>query len=173
MTNSRDIYGRRPTSQSRGKTHERIMALQHAPGTLPGADELLAGPDGGAATTGSIAAAIRAFHAGWVETQTVTVRRGYERMLVLLARDVAGDADGALQQPVATLTRARVEQHLAWRVGNGLVDRQELLRCGVHLHRLTEWLDANAGTAIGVTRDEMRDAAARATAHSPGPGAAC
>jgi hypothetical protein len=121
--------------------------------------DVVEGEDGAPAPEGTVAAAITSFHREWVEGQPVTVRRGYERALVLLARDLAGDAQPPLEAPLATLDGNRLRAHLQWRVAQGLDDRQELLRCGVHLHRLADWLDANAGTAIGVTRDELRAAA--------------
>lgn len=138
---SKDIYDRRPTSTSRGKTHERIMALQHAPGMIPGAEQVLADP-----APGSIAAAICGFHTNWVEPKPVTTRRAYERSLAFFARDL--DANGpALSEPATVLEPARLEQHLDWRLTSGLADPGEIQRSALHLARLAEWIDA-AGAGV-------------------------
>lgn len=150
MTPPRDIYGRRPTSQSRGKTHDRIMQLQHAPGTLPGGDEVLAD-----APAGSIGEALLTFHRQWVEHQSVTSRRAYERSIVLLARDLAerGPKPG---EPSTLVDAKRLAAHLDWRVANGLDHAGELQRAGAHLARLGEWMDAEHGTTLGPLRETLR-----------------
>lgn len=150
MAGPRDIYGRKPVSRSRGKTHERIMALQHAPGTLPGADELLAD-----CPAGSIGAVIESFLVGWVQQQPVTVRRGYERALVLLLKDFASNGPQPAE-PAPVLAGERLLAHLQWRVDNGLDDRTEVVRGSVHLARLADWFDAEAGTALGAFRERLR-----------------
>lgn len=146
----RDIYGRRPTSESRGRTHERIMALQHEAGRLPGAEDALAERPGG-----SIAAAICEFHVTWVEPKIVTVRRAYERSLALFARDLAenGPPPGT---PTAELTPERLVAHLDWRIGVGLQDPGEIQRSALHLARFAAWL-TERGTPIDVPRAWMRE----------------
>ena len=150
---ARDIYGRKAVSQSRGRTHERIMALQHAEGSLPGADELLA-----EAPAGSIGAGIRGFHAQWVTPlKSVTSRRAYERSLVLLAKDLAErDVSGQLTDPVGSLRRESLTEHLTWRIVHGMIDAAELQRCAAHLTRLAAWLDEHAGGEVGLERGDLR-----------------
>lgn len=129
----RDIYGRRPTSTSRGRTIERIMDLQHERGVLPGAEGVLAD-----APPGSIAAAIVGFHRGWVEHRQVTTRRAYERSLALFARDLA-EQGPAPARPLHELAADRLAAHLDWRLRHGLVDSGELQRSALHLARFCEW----------------------------------
>ena len=74
MTQRKDIYDRRATSRSRGKTIQRIMDRQHPVGMIPGTELVLA-----ERPVGSIAEAVLAFHAAWVEPKQVTTRRAYER----------------------------------------------------------------------------------------------
>lgn len=161
---TRDLYGRRTTSRSRGRTDERIMALQHRRGVLPGAQELLADPQ-----PGSIGAALTGFHREWVEQQAVTSRRTYERALVLLARDLAANGP-ALDHPVRELDQARLATHLAWRADNGLRDSAELVRASVHLARLADWLDTTCTAQIGASREVLREVAVRLAGGPPGTG---
>lgn len=156
----RDIHGRRPTSESRGRTHERILAQQHEAGRLPGAEDVLAErPDG------SIAAAICEFHVSWVESKLVTVRRGYERSLALFARDLAehGPAPAA---PVTELTPERLVAHLDWRISVNLRDPGELQRSALHLARFAAWLGEH-GTPLDAPRDTLRAAAVARIAALP------
>jgi hypothetical protein len=151
----RDIYGRKPTSNSRGRTDERIMALQHAKGTLPGAEGLLDG-----CGDGSIGAAITRFHVEFVEPKPVTSRRAYERSLVFLLRDLAEVGPNPTAS-IAELSEERLAAHLDWRVAHGLTHAAELSRAGVHLGHIGEWLDANCNGSTGTTRDRMREAASQ------------
>ncbi|MEO6867067.1 MAG: hypothetical protein ABI200_03520 [Gaiellales bacterium] len=150
---SRDIYGRRPTSKSRGKTVQQIMDLQHADGVIPGAEQVLADrPDG------SIAAAMHAFHVSWVEPRPVTTRRGYERSLAFFARDLAERGP----QPSATMSsldQDRLVAHLQWRLDKNLHDAGELQRSMLHLARLLEWSGEQFGLELTVDRDALRAAA--------------
>lgn len=163
---TKDIYGRRPTSASRGKTHERIMALQHDPSVIPGTEAVLA-----ERPPGSIAASILAFHADQVVARPVTTRRAYERSLAFFARDLA--ATGPSPQAAASvLDRERAAQHLDWRIEQGLHDAGELQRSALHLSRLFEWLvDAEllAPAAFEDGRAWMRAEAARRIEHAPPP----
>lgn len=155
---TRDIYGRRPISQSRGKTQQRIMDLQHAAGEVPGIEnELAAPPDG------SIASAFKRFLVEWVETRPLTSRRTYERTLMMLVKDLES-TDLSVNEPVLKLTADRLEKHLEWRISQGLDDAQELLRTGVHLARIGEWCDEHENTSFGDLRDRFRAAAANLTA---------
>jgi hypothetical protein len=158
---NKDIYGRRPTSTSRGKTHERVMALQHAAGTIPGTEGVLE-----ERPAGSIAEGIMGFHATWVETKPVTTRRAYERSLAFFARDLA-ESGPVPAMPVAQLDRDRLVAHLDWRVAAGLTDVGELQRAGLHLARLAEWLDEMYGTSLDAPREWMRDQAAARIAAAP------
>ena len=151
---TKDLYGRRPTSTSRGKTHGRIMALQHALGTIPGAEDALA-----TAPEGSIAAGIRAFHTTWVEPKPVTTRRAYERTLAFFARDLQATGPEPAQ-PATQLRRERLAAHLDWRIHAGLTDVGELQRAGLHLARLAEWFDETFDLNLGATREWMREQAA-------------
>jgi len=156
-----DLYGRRATSTSRGKTHDRILALQHAPGTIPGAESALQ-----ERPAGSIAALVLEFHATWVESKQVTTRRAYERTLTFLLRDLA--ANGPTPSgPAAALDRDRLVAHLDWRVGHGLDDVGEIQRSALHLARLAEWFGSEHGVEIDVTRELMRAAAAERIAAAP------
>lgn len=160
---TRDLYQRRPTSTSRGRTHERIMALQHAPHTLPGAEEALA-----IRPPGSIAAAICDFHAAWATPRRVTTRRSYERSLALLSRDLhANGPDPA--QPLQSLAGERLGTHIEWRVAVGLTDPGELQRAALHLARLCEWLDAERDGSFGAIRPVLRERAAAALRGAPPP----
>lgn len=159
---SKDIYDRKPTSASRGKTIQRIMDLQHEQGVIPGAEDALA-----VQPAGSIAAAITAFHAAWVESKAVTTRRSYERSLALFARDLAANGP-APSTPLAKLNRDRLVQHLDWRLSSGLHDPGELQRAALHLTRLCEWATAQLGEELGADRAWMREqAAARISAAPP------
>lgn len=150
---SRDRYGRRPTSTSRGKTHERIMRMGTTRGTIPGAEQALA-----EAPPGSIAACILAFHDAFVAGQGPTSRRAYERTLALFANDLL--MVGPAPTTTATvLTRDRLVAHLDWRVAHGLHDAGELQRGALHLSRLSEWIDTKLGCDIGADRAWMRTAA--------------
>lgn len=152
----RDPYGRRTTSRSRGRTHERILAMQHGSNELPGAQDLLAD-----APVGSVAACVGDFNSGWLAPSLqVTARRAYERSMVLLLRDLAENGPDP-RGPVQQLARARFEQHLEWRVERRLVDRTELLRCTVHLARLGAWLDERHGTSLEIDRTQLRDHASQ------------
>lgn len=160
---SRDIYGRRPTSTSRGKTIDRIMDHQHAPGTIPGAEQVLA-----QRPAGSIAAVIVDFHRGWVESRPVTTRRAYERSLAFLARDLAEHGPDP-SSPTALLARERLVEHLDWRLARSLSDPGELQRCCLHLARLCEWIDGQGGAASRVDRAWLRTQAAARIATAPPP----
>jgi hypothetical protein len=134
------------------------MALQHAPGTLPGAEDLLAD-----CPAGSIGATLTRFHVEFAELQTITSRRAYERSLVLLLKDLA-EAGPAPSAPLADLTGDRLVAHLDWRVANGLGSSAEFVRAGVHLGHLAEWLAQECDTDLGQTKLTLRAAAAdRAT----------
>lgn len=150
MSATRDIYGRRPTSSSAGRTHDRILAMQHAPGHLPGVTDALA-----AAPAGSIGAAIQGFIEGWVVAQPVVARRTYERAIMFLVIDLVQEGP-APDQPRALLDRERLEQHLRWRLQRGLTNRYELVRATVHLARLAAWIGALDEVADTVTREELR-----------------
>lgn len=158
----KDLYGRTATSASRGKTIQRIMDLQHAPGTIPGTEQVLA-----ERPAGSIAEAIMAFHAAWVEPKKVTTRRAYERSLAFLARDLAGGEEPTPQSPVSALTPARVVAHLDWRLANGLADPGELQRAALHLTRLCEWIESELGVPLDADRVWMREQAATRIAAAP------
>ena len=155
MARSRDIYGRRSTSQSRGKTHERIMALQHDPTAIPGTGAALEG-----CGDGSIGAALMAFHADWVRERPVAPRRAYERTIALLLRDLAanGPQPSAL---VAELSGERLVAHATWRRESRLTDPGELRRMPVHLARIATWLDEHVGTSLGDVRPALEAAVAR------------
>lgn len=132
----KDMYGRKPTSSSRGKTHDRILAMQHEPGMLPGAEAILADRP-----AGSLAEAVMAFHAEHVQPKPVTTRRAYERSLTLFVRDLV--ARGPLPNTLVVdskLDRERFANHLDWRMEQGLHDAGELQRSALHLARLGEWL---------------------------------
>lgn len=148
---SKDIYGRRPRSDSHGRTAPRILALQHAADVLPGAAELLAD-----APRGSIGEGIQGFLVDWVAHRPVTSRRAYERGLVLLARDLTANGP-QLAAPAGSLDTARFAQHLAWRVDNGLDHPLELVRAGVHLTRFADWLNEHRDCAIATSREELRE----------------
>jgi hypothetical protein len=149
---SRDIYERSTTSNSRGKTQQRIMDLQRSDGTLPGGDELLA-----ERPEGSIAEGLYSFLRNWVEQQSVTSRRAYERTIVLLARDIAGDSEGALLQPATSLAPQRLTAHLDWRKTHGLTDPAEMRRACVHMNRFATWLNEHRATALDVSREQLRE----------------
>lgn len=157
----KDIYDRRPTSESRGRTIQRIMDLQHAQGVIPGTEEVLA-----ERPPRSIAEAIVAFHAAWVEPKPVTTRRAYERSLAFFARDLAATGP-APQAPLAELGRERLVQHLDWRLSNGLHDPGELQRAALHLTRLCEWASTELGVDLGADRAWMRAQAAARIAAAP------
>lgn len=147
---SRDLYGRRPTSTSRGKTHERIMALQREDGVLPGAEHLLVSPQ-----DGSIASCVQEFLMSEIVPLTVTARRAYERTLVLFLRDLH-DNGPDLQQPCNVLTHDRIVQHLEWRRTAGLVDPTELTRCCVHFARFASWSDSHCDAQIRLDQEQLR-----------------
>lgn len=158
----RDIYGRRPTSTSRGKTQDRIMALQREPGTLPGSEGLFDD-----APHGSIAEGILAFTSEWVQHQPVTSSRAYERALVLLAKDLAAHGPH-LHEPASALTQTRLAQHLAWRVDNGLRHPGDLVRAGINVAHFADWLDEHRGTTVAASRDELRAVAQQLLANVEG-----
>lgn len=159
----RDIYGRRPTSTSRGRTIQRIMDHQHAAGTIPGAEEALA-----QRPPGSIAAALMAFHAAWIEPKQVTTRRAYERSLAFFARDLAEHGPPP-RGAVSLLDRDRLVQHLEWRMASGLADPGELQRAALHLTRFCEWSAEELGVDLGADRAWMREQAAARIAAAPPP----
>lgn len=161
MAGSKDIYGRRATSQSRGKTIQRILDHQHAPGMIPGTEAVLA-----ERPTGSIGAAVLAFHAAWVESKQVTTRRAYERSLAFFVRDLAANGPTP-QEPVDRLSRDRVVEHLDWRLENGLHDPGELQRAALHLTRLLEWLQETLALELDADRAWMRQQAADRIAAAP------
>lgn len=158
---SKDMYDRRATSTSRGKTIERIMDLQHAPGTIPGAEQALA-----ERPAGSIAEAIMGFHAAWVEDKQVTTRRAYERSLAFFARDLA-EQGPVPSEPLSTIGRDRIVAHLDWRIERALVDPGELQRASLHLTRFCEWAEAELGASLGADRAWMRAQAAARIAAAP------
>jgi len=157
----RDIYGRSATSQSRGKTIQRIMDRQHAGGMIPGTEDVLADRP-----SGSIAEAILDFHATWVEPKQVTTRRAYERSLAFFARDLA-EVGPAPALPLAQLSRDRLVQHLDWRLTRGLTDPGELQRAALHLTRLCEWIAEHFGVDLQADRAWMRAQAAERIAAAP------
>ncbi len=151
------MYGRKPISNSHGRTHDRIMAMQRADDVLPGAEHLLVDtPDD------SLAAAIVAFHREHVVGKHVVVRRTFERSMVLLLRDFAENGPD-LNRPVdrTTVTLDRLLDHLHWRARLGLAHGSELQRTAVQLSHLATWLDEHRGTSIGESRDALRDRAAQ------------
>jgi hypothetical protein len=151
---SRDLYSRKPVSNSRGRTDDRILAMQHAPDQLPGAEELL----GDSPPEGSIAAAVRRFHADWVVSRPITSRRAYERALVLLVNDLAENGP-SLDVPIDVLTPDRLVSHLQWRAARGMVHPGDVPRAAVNLARFLEHAnDAIDGDAL---RDRLRDVAAQ------------
>jgi hypothetical protein len=158
---SKDIYDRRPTSTSRGKTIQRIMDKQHAAGMIPGTEQVLA-----ERPAGSVAEAVMAFHASWVETKPVTTRRAYERSLAFFVRDLAANGPTP-QDPLSSLSRDRLAQHLDWRLANALTDPGELQRAALHLTRLCEWAEAELGASLDADRAWMREQAASRIAAAP------
>lgn len=161
MTARKDIYDRKATSTSRGKTIQRIMDRQHEPGMIPGTEQVLAErPDG------SIAQAVLAFHADWVEPKQVTTRRAYERSLAFFARDLAANGPVPSEQLTA-LSRDRLVEHLDWRLSMGLHDPGELQRAALHLTRLCEWIGDHAGVDLDADRAWMRAQAADRIAAAP------
>lgn len=161
MAGAKDIYGRRATSRSRGRTIQRILDHQHAAGMIPGTEAVLA-----ERPEGSIAAAVLAFHATWVEDKQVTTRRAYERSLAFFVRDLAANGPSP-QEPVEQLTRDRIVEHLDWRLGNGLHDPGELQRAALHLTRLLEWFQETLDLDLGADRAWMRQQAADRIAAAP------
>ena len=160
MSGRRDIYDRRATSQSRGKTIQRIMDRQHAAGMIPGTEQVLE-----ERPVGSIAEAVLAFHANWVEDKQVTTRRAYERSLAFFVRDLA-DQGPAPASPLAELSRDRLVAHLDWRLARGLDDPGELQRSALHLTRLCEWVAEHRGVHVA-DRAWMRERAAERIAAAP------
>ena len=162
----KDIYDRKPTSESRGKTHERIMALQHDPSMIPGAEAVLA-----EAPEGSIARALIDFHQAEIISRPVTTRRAYERSIAFFARDLAESGTGPHpRESVDALTRDRIASHIDWRLGNGLIDPGELTRSSLHLSRFAEWLVAagrKTETEFADFRPWMRAQAADKIASAP------
>ncbi|MCW2920957.1 MAG: hypothetical protein JWL76_831 [Thermoleophilia bacterium] len=154
MSSRKDIYDRKATSVSRGKTIQRIMDRQHASGMIPGTELVLAErPDG------SIAEAVLAFHGEWVEPKQVTTRRAYERSLAFFVRDLAANGP-APTEALAALSRDRLVEHLDWRLANGLHDPGELQRAALHLTRLCEWIGGHRGVDLDADRAWMRAQAA-------------
>ena len=158
-----DLYGRRPTSRSRGKTIDRIMAHQHAAGRIPGAEAALE-----SRPEGSIAEALTAFHHAWVETKPVTTRRAYERSLAFFARDLAANGPDP-SSAIADLPATRLAEHLDWRLANGLDDPGELQRCTVHLARACAWTIEHGGSAPEVDRAWLREQVTARIEHAPPP----
>jgi hypothetical protein len=163
MTRERDIYDRRATSESHGRTIERIMDLQHAAGMIPGTEQALS-----ERPEGSIAAAILGFHADWVESKQVTTRRAYERSLAFFARDLEANGPHP-RSPLAALQRDRLVEHLDWRLAHGLDDPGELQRAALHLTRLCEWATEHHGVELDADRAWMRAHAAKRIAAAPPP----
>ncbi len=163
MADRRDIYGRRATSTSRGKTIQRILDHEHPAGMIPGTQGVL-----DERPEGSIAAAIMAFHAAWVETKQVTTRRAYERSLAFFARDLA-ELGPAPTAPIGELDRDRLAAHLDWRIDRGLHDPGELQRAALHLTRLCEWANDELGAEIDADRAWMRARAGERIAAVPPP----
>ncbi len=158
---AKDIYERKATSQSRGRTIQRIMDRQHAVGMIPGTEQVLA-----ERPEGSIAEAVLAFHAEWVEPKQVTTRRAYERSLAFFARDLA-EQGPTPSEPLATLSRDRLVAHLDWRLARGLTDPGELQRAALHLTRLCEWIGEHRGVDLDADRAWMRAQAAARIAAAP------
>jgi hypothetical protein len=150
MAKERDIYDRRGTSQSRGRTIQRILDHQHAAGMIPGTQQALADHP-----AGSIAEAVLAFHADWIESKRVTTRRAYERSLAFFVRDLAANGP-APASPLDELERGRIVAHLDWRMAAGLQDPGELQRAALHLTRLCEWAAEHLGVDLQPDRVWMR-----------------
>lgn len=163
MTARKDIYDRKATSTSRGKTIQRIMDRQHEAGMIPGTEQVLA-----ERPEGSIAQAVLAFHAEWVEPKQVTTRRAYERSLAFFVRDLATNGP-ATTEPLASLSRDRLVEHLDWRLSNGLHDPGELQRSALHLTRLCEWISEHSEVDLQADRAWMRAQAAARIAAAPPP----
>jgi hypothetical protein len=163
VSSRRDIYDRRATSTSRGRTIDRIMARQHAQGVIPGTEQVLEDRP-----AGSIAEAILGFHADWVETKQVTTRRAYERSLAFFARDLAANGPEPAQ-PIDALRRDRLVDHLDWRLAQGLDDPGELQRAALHLTRLCEWVGEHRSVDLQADRAWMRARAAERIATAPPP----
>lgn len=164
MTARKDIYDRKATSASRGKTIQRIMDRQHAPGMIPGTEQVLE-----ERPAGSIAEAVLGFHADWVESKQVTTRRAYERSLAFFVRDLAANGP-APAQPLAELSRDRLVEHLDWRLASGLHDPGELQRAALHLTRLCEWITEHTDSDdvnLNADRAWMRAQAADRIAAAP------
>ena len=161
MTARRDIYDRKATSTSRGKTIQRIMDRQHAAGMIPGTEQVLA-----ERPTGSIAEAVLAFHADWVEPRQVTTRRAYERSLAFFVRDLA-EHGPAPTEALSALSRERLVEHLDWRLSKGLHDPGELQRSALHLTRLCEWIGEHSDVDLDADRAWMRAQAAERIATAP------
>ena len=148
-TPSRDIYGRKPVSESRGRTDDRILAMQHDPDTLPGTEDLL----DASMPSGSIGAVIQSFQVEWVKTQPITNRRAYERALMLLVHDLAQNGP-SLSEPIERLTGDRLVAHLDWRWHAGMHHPTDFPRAAVNLARLLEHHHPSDDTAL---RDRLRD----------------
>lgn len=161
MSARKDIYDRKATSVSRGKTVQRIMDRQHATGMIPGTEDVLA-----ERPEGSIAEAVLAFHAAWVEPKQVTTRRAYERSLAFFTRDLAANGP-APTEPLAALSRDRLVEHLDWRLSSGLHDPGELQRAALHLTRLCEWIGEHRGVDLDADRAWMRAQAVARIAAAP------
>jgi hypothetical protein len=159
----KDIYSRRSVSDSRGRTHERVLARQHGVGVLPGAEHLLQD-----APEGSIAAGTHTFLVEWLSSRPVTSRRAYERSITIFLRDLERNGPHP-HEFAADLTLQRLYQHLAWRIEVGLRDAGELQRCVLHLARVCEWLDTTFNAGISPDRAELRAAASTVLASVPPP----
>jgi hypothetical protein len=161
VTARKDIYDRKATSVSRGKTIQRIMDRQHAAGMIPGTEQVLA-----ERPAGSIADAVLGFHADWVEPKQVTTRRAYERSLAFFVRDLAANGPAPTEH-LAALSRNRLVEHLDWRLSSGLHDPGELQRSALHLTRLCEWIGEHRGIDLDADRAWMRAQAAARIAAAP------
>lgn len=153
MAEGRDIYNRRAISESRGRTQQRILDMQHEPGQIPGLENDLESP-----VAGSIGAVLRSLIDGWISDKPFTTRRTYERSIMFLVRDLSENGP-ALSAPAAELTESRLLQHLSWRFSAGMGDSMELARAAVHCHRIAGWSDHEFGTSHNADRDALRNRA--------------
>jgi hypothetical protein len=163
MSKQPDIYGRKPTSTSRGKTHDRIMALQHDPAIIPGTAGLLEHP-----TAGSIAAVMVETHQHVVVHLPVTTRRAHERTFAMIARDLHDHGPG-LAVPFADFTIDRFAAHLDWRLAHGFDDPGEMRRTIVHVGKLVSHARDVMQIPSPLTKDQLREVVERRAAQVPPP----
>ncbi len=130
---TKDIYGRRATSSSRGRPTNGSSRCS----TNPEPSRALT-PRSSTLRQARSPRACFEFHRTWGRDPAGDHPARLRALLALLMRDLAAHGPEPAE-PAGALDRERLVSHLDWRIARQLVDPGELQRSALHMARLGAW----------------------------------